>query len=97
LTDVWKRSPVRVVPDWICEILSPSDERRDRVHKAALYARAGVGHYWMLAPAERILEAFELRAGAWVRLGAWGGGGAGVRIQPFAEIEIEIERLFPPE
>jgi Uma2 family endonuclease len=95
LPNPWGRRPVKVVPDWICEILSPSDERRDRVHKATVYARVGVSHYWMVAPAERLLEAFVLKDGAWMRVGAWEEGQT-VRIPPFEAIEIETDRLFPP-
>ncbi len=95
LPDPWGQRPLMVVPDWICEILSPSDERRDRVHKAALYARAKVRFYCMLAPLERLLEAFELKDGVWVRLGAWDDGER-ARIAPFDAIEIETGRLFPP-
>jgi Uma2 family endonuclease len=96
LPNPWGQKPVRVPPDWICEVLSTSDERRDRVDKAALYARAGVAHYWMVAPSERLLEAFELRGGSWVRIGAWGDDASPVRIPRFEAIEIDVTRLFPP-
>ena len=33
-----------LAPDWVCEILSPSTERLDRVRKLPAYARHGVGH-----------------------------------------------------
>ncbi len=35
-----------LVPDWVCEILSPSTERMDRLRKLAVYARERVGHAW---------------------------------------------------
>lgn len=91
----WGSRPVRVTPDWVCEVLSPSDERRDRVQKAALYARAGVGRYWLVAPDERFVEAFELKDGSWVRLGAWQDGQR-ARIRPFEDVELDLSRLFPP-
>ena len=34
--------PLPIVPDWICEILSPSNASHDRVTKKHLYARYGV-------------------------------------------------------
>jgi len=37
--------PIDVVPDWMCEVLSPSTAARDRVTKRALYAKSGVAHY----------------------------------------------------
>jgi Uma2 family endonuclease len=63
-----------VVPDWIAEIVSPSNAAQDRVDKRALYARSGVAFYWIVDPAARTLEALRLDAasGAWVELGAYG-------------------------
>ncbi|HEX4956225.1 MAG TPA: Uma2 family endonuclease [Thermoanaerobaculia bacterium] len=34
--------PIHVVPDWVCEVLSPSSLRRDRAVKADLYLRPEV-------------------------------------------------------
>jgi Uma2 family endonuclease len=97
LPNPWGQRPLKVVPDWICEILSPSDERRDRVQKAELYARCGVAHYWMVAPAERLVEAFALENAVWVRLGAWGSESPVARIPPFDSIELDVGRVFPPQ
>ncbi len=55
-------------PDWICEILSPSTARRDRVIKMPLYAQWGVKHIWLVDPDVRVLEAFELVGGRWTLL-----------------------------
>ncbi|TNF57108.1 MAG: Uma2 family endonuclease, partial [Gammaproteobacteria bacterium] len=49
-----------VVPDWICEILSPSTASKDREIKLPLYAWYGVAHVWLLDPQRRTLEAYEL-------------------------------------
>jgi Uma2 family endonuclease len=46
--------PVTVRPDWVCEILSPSNERNDIVAKMLTYQRCRVPHYWLIDP---ILEA----------------------------------------
>jgi Uma2 family endonuclease len=86
---------VDVAPDWICEVLSPRGERRDRVVKAELYLRSGVHHYWILDIDGRTLEAFAAREGAWVRLGAWSDGDVS-RIPPFEAIEFDVTDLFPP-
>lgn len=39
-------------PDWIVEIVSPSNPGHDYVRKLNLYADAGVREYWIIAPAE---------------------------------------------
>jgi Uma2 family endonuclease len=55
--------PIEVVPDWVCEVLSPSNAAHDRVKKRALYARAGVAYYWLIDPEARVLDALVLRDG----------------------------------
>ncbi len=87
--------PITAVPDWIAEVLSPSNERRDRVHKAELYLTAGVPFYWIVDVGERTLEAYCSHQGAWVRLGAWTDGDT-PRIGPFEAIELHVGSLFPP-
>ncbi|MFO1430486.1 MAG: Uma2 family endonuclease [Candidatus Competibacteraceae bacterium] len=59
-----------VVPDWVCEILSPSTQQKDRVLKLPLYARYGVAYVWLVDPLARTLEVFELSEGKWLLLGA---------------------------
>jgi Uma2 family endonuclease len=39
---------LRVVPDVVVEILSPSTRRRDREEKRDIYARNGVDEYWIV-------------------------------------------------
>ena len=95
LPEPWDSRPIDVVPDWICEILSPSNAAHDRVTKAELYAGHGVPHFWLVDPAERILEAFELTGGLWTRLGSYDDT-AVVRVKPFDELEFAVGRLFPP-
>jgi Uma2 family endonuclease len=46
-----------VVPDWVCEVLSPSSESRDRKVKMPISARFGVAFAWLIDPQARALEA----------------------------------------
>jgi Uma2 family endonuclease len=95
LVDPWDTRPITAVPDWICEVLSPSNAVTDRVTKRRLYARHRVPYYWLVDPGARTLEALHLRDDVWVELGSWGDGDI-VRIDPFADIELDVGRLFPP-
>ena len=88
--------PIDVVPDWCCEIVSPSSVRIDRVIKRRLYAEHGVKHYWIIDPDTRTLEALELRDGLWVELGVYDESST-VAIAPFLEAELIIDRLFLPK
>jgi Uma2 family endonuclease len=87
--------PIDIVPDWICEVISPSTASYDRVTKRALYSTHGVAFYWLLDPDARTLEALELRAGEWLERGAFDDS-SNARIPPFTEIELEVGRLFLP-
>lgn len=78
------------VPDWVCEVLSPSTAAIDRVKKSRIYAREGVHWRWTIDPAGKTLEADELRSGEWARLGVWGPGEK-PRMQPFDAIELELD------
>jgi Uma2 family endonuclease len=49
------------VPDLVVEIISPSSHYRDTVEKKALYERFGVKEYWLIDPANRVIEVFSLQ------------------------------------
>lgn len=100
----WRRSrlssphgmrPVDVVPDWICEVLSPSTTKHDRFHKFRLYARHGVPYYWLVDPVARLLEANALDGGQWKNIGVFDET-ARARIPPFEAVELPVGRLFLP-
>jgi len=82
-----------LVPDWVCEVLSPSTASIDRGRKLRIYAGAGVGQAWLVNPAERTLEVLRLRDGAWTIVAVCSGSGA-VRGEPFDAIELALERLW---
>lgn len=95
LPSPWKQRPIEVVPDWICEVVSPSNAARDRLVKRRIYAAQGVGHFWLVDPRERILEAARLQQPHWLEVGTYGDGDK-ARIEPFGELELDVGRLFPP-
>ena len=83
-----------LAPDWVCEILSPSTRRLDLEAKRPVYARKHVRHLWLVDPAERTLEAFELTAGAWTRI-ATAADDEPVRIAPFEAVSFSLADLWP--
>lgn len=95
LVDPWDLRPIDVVPDWVCEITSPSNARHDRVTKAKLYLEAKVPSLWLVDPDTRVLEALVREGERWVEAGRFSDGDV-VRIPPFEAIELEVARLFPP-
>ena len=90
-----QQRPIEVVPDWVCEILSPSTAARDRVQKRHLYARTGVRYYWLIDPDARVLEALELKDGVWIENGVYDETHT-ARIVPFDAIELAVTRFFLP-
>lgn len=58
------RGALRKPADVLVEVVSPSprDVRRDRIEKLREYAAFGVRHYWLLDPAMRTFEMYELNA-----------------------------------
>ncbi len=83
-----------LAPDWVCEVLSPSTRALDTGAKRAVYAREGVVYLWLIDPAARALEAFELREGSWVLLDMLTGG-APVSLPPFDAISFSLGDLWP--
>jgi Uma2 family endonuclease len=45
-------------PDLVVEILSPGTQERDRGYKRTMYARHGVGEYWIVDPESRTVEVY---------------------------------------
>jgi Uma2 family endonuclease len=86
---------IEVVPDWICEILSPATESKDRNIKMPIYARFGVAYAWLVDPQVRTLEAYALDAGAWREIGRFAGSER-VSVAPFDAVAINLGDLWMP-
>ena len=84
-----------VVPDWVCEVLSPSSESRDRKVKMPIYARFGVAYAWLVDPIARTLEAYALDAGAWREIGRFCGSEQ-VSVAPFDAVTVNLADLWVP-
>lgn len=78
---------ITVVPDWVCEILSPGTLRVDRMKKMPVYARERVGNVWLVDPRERTVEVYRHEGSGYFLVGTFGGDDA-VRAEPFEAAEI---------
>lgn len=83
-----------VVPDWICEILSPATAKKDRIVKLPIYAQFGVAHVWIVDPVAQTLEAFELRQGRWTLIAMLKDDDT-VAVSPFDAVEFSLSDLWP--
>ena len=85
-----------VVPDWVCEILSPTTRHLDIGRKSEIYAREGVGYLWLIDPLEHWLEASMLQGSEWVVIDKLFDD-AVVSLPPFEAISFRLSKLwFPP-
>ncbi|HLF98694.1 MAG TPA: Uma2 family endonuclease [Methylococcaceae bacterium] len=82
-----------IVPDWVCEILSPSTAKKDRVLKLPLYARYGVANCWLIDPLARTLEVLDLHEARWTFTAGFKDDDA-VRAVPFDAIEFKLSDLW---
>lgn len=82
-----------LAPDWVCEVVSPSTGRIDRVRKMPIYAREQVGHIWLVDPLQRTLEVYRLAERHWVVVGTHGDAEM-VRAEPFDAIELDMSRWW---
>ena len=82
-----------IVPDWVCEILSPSTEALDRVPKLRTYGREGVTHVWLVNPRTQTLEVFRLEHERWTVVATYDGD-TSVHAEPFEAISLDVHRLW---
>ncbi len=87
-----------LVPDWVCEVISPSSEAFDRGRKAEVYLELGVMRLWLVSPEAPLIEAFARNDGRWLRLGGYSEADA--RIAPFDAVPLNVpslvEAMGPP-
>lgn len=82
-----------VIPDWVCEVLSKSTERRDRMEKMAIYAAMGISHVWLIHPIKRTVEAYRREGKRWITVGLHQHD-VRARIEPFDAIELDLALLW---
>jgi Uma2 family endonuclease len=87
-------NPIAFVPDWCCEVLSPSTARDDRILKLPLHARSGVSWIWLVDPAFATVEVYETVSGR-PALAMTAKEADVVELPPF-EGEIALERWWMP-
>lgn len=89
-------SPVRILPDWVCEVLSPDNARNDTVKKMRVHQRCQLPHYWIVDPREETLTVYRWTSeGYLVALRA--ERGERVKAEPFDAIELQVGVLFGDE
>jgi len=82
-----------LVPDWVCEVLSPSTAILDRTRKQDIYREQGVAWPWFIDPSARTIEVLSHTEQGWMVSGIFGGAGEAC-MPPFDAVAIDIGALW---
>jgi Uma2 family endonuclease len=94
MAEVPEEFPIRLRPDWVCEVVSPSDSRRDTVIKYRDYAKAGIPYYWLVDLKARRLTALALAGEHYAEQAEAAESSPMHGVEPFEFVEIASEVLF---
>jgi Uma2 family endonuclease len=80
-------------PDWIIEILSPSNQQVDLKDKYELYQENGVLEYWIVFPNDNVIQQFVLKDGKYVHTGLFSPTET---ISPalFPDLAVDVSEVF---
>ena len=87
---------IDIAPQWVCEVLSPSTARTDRMLKLPIYARERIDHVWLIDPVMRSLDVYLRQDKGWFLLNTFVGNDT-IRAAPFDAIEIDLGSLWSPD
>jgi Uma2 family endonuclease len=85
--------PVKIRPDWVCEVISPQRANDDTVKKLRLYHRVGIPYYWLVDSRDATLTVMRWSESGYVTILA-AERGETVRPEPFEAIELVVGTLF---
>ncbi len=88
--------PIRVRPDWVCEILCPSNPsnwKTDTVDKLQVLLRHGVPYYWIVDLEHEVLTVYRLGNGTY-EIAAQAQPGERRRLASFEALELEVTVLL---
>lgn len=83
---------LRVVPNLVVEILSPSTAKRDRTEKKDIYERNGVDEYWIVDPHGRSVTVFQLSERRYDEGQVFESGT--IRSHVLPKLRVSVEKLF---
>jgi len=83
-------------PDWIIEILSKGNSKREMQIKYQLYAESGVSEYWLVYPYEQAIYQFVLDDNSQYQLKAMYSNGLATP-HLFPDLNIDLSEVFDDE
>lgn len=85
--------PVKLRPDWICEVISPQRANDDTVKKLRLYHRVGIPHYWLVDTRDSTLTVMRWNESGYITV-MRAERGETARPEPFEAIQLVVGTLF---
>ena len=82
-----------LIPDWVCEVLSPSTRRLDKSKKMPLYAQQGLRYLWLVDPVDKTLEVYENQSGKWFLHHVYSDNDV-AQAAPFDSLKIDLSELW---
>jgi len=85
---------IELAPDWVCEVISPSTARIDRLIKKRIYAEQGVEFVWLVDPMTKTLEVLQRQpSGLYQEVEVYAGD-VKARVVPFEALELDLRRWW---
>ena len=81
-------------PDLVVEILSPATAKIDRMDKRLAYGRAGVKEYWIVDPANQLVEVYLLEETGTLELHGVYSRDDSVSVHVLKELVIDLRNIF---
>lgn len=86
--------PIKLRPDWVCEIMSDGDaRRRDGLQKRRIYADHDVPHYWLVDTERETLTVLRLTDAGYVEV-LTAARTDRVHAEPFEALSLQVGVLF---
>src|SRR5262245_37146129 len=88
--------PITLRPDWVCEIISPSNERNDIIKKMLTYQRTHVPHYWLIDPITEALVVYRWTEAGYLLVQS-AQHEERIRAEPFDAVLLSVRSLLEGE
>ncbi|MCM3799828.1 Uma2 family endonuclease [Caldibacillus thermoamylovorans] len=92
--DKIKKHGIVGAPDFALEILSPSSAKIDRMVKRWAYSKAGVKEYWIVDPANQLVEVYLLKEGVLELENVYTKEDS-VHVHVLENLNIDLANIFP--
>lgn len=87
---------ITLVPDWVCEIISPGHEKKDTFQMLLLLQAQQVPYYWIIYPEDRTVMVYALHEGKYLLVATETvrEEGCSVSLPPFIDTPIDLGVVF---